>query len=205
LFVVPRVVALYLERRLSGRALLVIGLACVGTGVLLTAVRITLFHYPAIFESMLIASIGAGILNGQIAKVSMTVIPVERAGMASGVSGTMRFSGIVVGFAALGAILFARIGASVADALPNLAGADRLAITHAIANGNLASATALIQAHHGAASIARNSLGYGYEGVLLAAGIVALSAAALSWLLVSAEETAPHDAAAVQVLELSVD
>jgi EmrB/QacA subfamily drug resistance transporter len=190
LFVVPRIVALYLDRRLSGRALLVIGLVCVGTGLLLTALRITLFHYSAIFESMLIASMGAGILNGQIAKVGMTVIPVERAGMASGVSGTMRFSGIVVGFAALGAILFARIGGSVADALPN---------------GNLASATALLQAHDGATSIARSSLGYGYEGVLLAAGIIALSAAALCWWLVSAEETAPHEAAAAQVMELSVD
>jgi EmrB/QacA subfamily drug resistance transporter len=205
LFVVPRIVALYLDRRLSGRALLVIGLVCVGTGLLLTALRITLFHYSAIFESMLIASMGAGILNGQIAKVGMTVIPVERAGMASGVSGTMRFSGIVVGFAALGAILFARIGGSVADALPNLAGTDRLAITHAIANGNLASATALLQAHDGATSIARSSLGYGYEGILLAAGIIALSAAALCWWLVSAEETAPHEAAAAQVMELSVD
>jgi hypothetical protein len=111
----------------------------------------------------------------------------------------------VVGFAALGAILFARIGGSVADALPNLAGTDRLAITHAIANGNLASATALLQAHDGATSIARSSLGYGYEGVLLAAGIIALSAAALCWWLVSAEETAPHEAAAAQVMELSVD
>ena len=205
LFVVPRVVALYLDRRLSGRALLVIGLACVGIGLLLTALRITLFHYPAIFESMLIASVGAGILNGQIAKVSMTVIPVERAGMASGVSGTMRFSGIVVGFAALGAILFARIGASVADALPDLAAPDRQEITHAIADGNLASATALIHAHGGAASVARHSLGFGYEGVLLAASLVALSAAALCWWLVSSHETAPHEAAAVQVLELSVD
>ncbi|WP_144156713.1 MFS transporter [Paraburkholderia sp. BCC1885] len=205
LFVVPRIVALYLDKRLSGRTLLVIGLACVSVGLLLTAWHITLFHYPVIFESMLIASMGAGILNGQIAKVSMTVIPVERAGMASGVSGTMRFSGIVVGFAALGAVLFARIGASVADALPDLAGANRLAITHAIADGNLTSATALIQAHGGAASIARASLGYGYEGVLLSAGLVALAAAVLSWWLVSAAETAPHEAATPQVMELSVD
>lgn len=205
LFVVPRLVALYLDHRLSGRTLLVIGLACVGVGLLLTALRITLFHYPAIFESMLIASMGAGILNGQIAKVGMTVIPVERAGMASGVSGTMRFSGIVVGFAALGAILFARIGASVGEALPDVAASDRLAITHAIADGNLASATALIHAQGGAASVAQHSLGFGYEGVLLAASLVALDAAVLCWWLVSAQETAPHEAATEQVLELSVD
>jgi hypothetical protein len=48
-------------------------------------------------------------------------------------------------------------------------------------------------------------LGFGYEGVLLAASLVALGAAVLCWWLVSAQETAPHEAATEQVLELSVD
>ncbi len=46
----------------------------------------------------------------------MTVIPAERAGMASGVSGTVRFTGIVIGFAALGVVLFSRISLAVATA-----------------------------------------------------------------------------------------
>ncbi len=205
LFVVPRIVAVYLDHRLSGRALLVIGLALVGTGLLLTGLRITLFRYPAIFESMFIASLGAGILNGQIAKVGMAVIPTERAGMASGVSGTMRFSGIVVGFATLGAILFQRIEASIRLALPDLAGDGRLAITRGIANGNLESAVSLIGRRNGATAIARDALGHGYAGVLLAAASVALIAAVLCWLLVSAEETAPHHLAGARPLELSAD
>jgi EmrB/QacA subfamily drug resistance transporter len=205
LFVVPRVVVLYLDHRYSGRTLLVIGLALVSTGLLLTGLRIGLLRYIPIFESMLIASMGAGILNGQIAKVGMTVIPVERAGMASGVSGTMRFSGIVVGFAALGAILFQRIEANVARALPALTLDDRMAITRSIANGSIHSAIPLIEARGGAASIATESLGYGYEGVLLAAGIVAVIATALCWALISARETAPHEAGAAPVLEVSVD
>jgi EmrB/QacA subfamily drug resistance transporter len=205
LFVVPRVVAVYLDHRLSGRALLAIGLALVGTGLLLTALRIALFNYRFIFESMVIASLGAGILNGQIAKVGMTVIPPERAGMASGVSGTMRFGGIVVGFAALGAVLFHRIGNNVGHALPALTGSAKLAITRAIANGDLLSATSLSQAGGGAANLAKDSLGYGYEGVLLYASVLALAATALCFLLVNPLETAPLQAMAPRQFEASID
>lgn len=191
LFVVPRIVAVYLDHRLSGRTLLVIGLGLIGAGLLLTSLRIASFNYLAVFESMFIAAVGAGILNGEIAKVSMAVIPPERAGMASGVSGTMRFSGIVIGFAGLGAILFQRIEASVAHALPGVERPQQAAITHAVANGKLGSATDLIHAQHGLAAIAKQSLGTGYEGVLFTAGSIAALAAVLCWLLVSARETAP--------------
>jgi len=88
--------------------------------------------------------------------------------------------------------LFSQIRADVERGLPALAGHDMLDITRAIANGNLASAASLISAHQGVVSLARTSLGYGYEGVLFAASAVAFVASALCWLLMSAEETAPH-------------
>jgi hypothetical protein len=37
------------------------------------------------------------LLNGKTARVSMSVIPPERGGMASGISGTLRFIGLVTG------------------------------------------------------------------------------------------------------------
>jgi EmrB/QacA subfamily drug resistance transporter len=192
LFGVPRIVSGYLDHRVSGRMLLVSGLLLVAVGLSGAALQIQAFNFDCIFVPILIASTGAGILNGQIAKIGMTVIPVDRAGMASGVSGTMRFSGIVVGFTALGALLFSRIRADVERGLPALAGHDMLDITRFIANGNLASAASLISAHRGAVSLARTSLGYGYEGVLFAASAVAFVASALCWLLISEDETAPH-------------
>jgi Major Facilitator Superfamily len=206
LFVVPRIVSVYFDHRWSGRALLALGLALIGVGLLVTSMRIALFSYMAIFVSMLVASVGAGILNGQVAKVTMSVIPVERAGMASGISGTMRFSGIVVGFAALGAILFQRIGAVISQDMPMLSRVDRLAITHAVADGNVSSAAAMIVSHNGVAALARESLGRGYQGVMFAAAIVALIATVLCWALVDARETAPHDAASgPRALEISID
>jgi EmrB/QacA subfamily drug resistance transporter len=206
LFVVPRIVSVYFDHRLSGRALLSIGLALIGIGLLVTSMRIALMSYMAIFASMLVASVGAGILNGQVAKVGMTVIPVERAGMASGISGTMRFSGIVVGFAALGAILFQRIDAVISREMPMLSSVDRLAITHAVADGNVSSAASMILSHNGVASLAKNSLGHGYQGVMLTAAVIALIATVLCWTLVDASETAPHDATSgPRALEISID
>jgi EmrB/QacA subfamily drug resistance transporter len=206
LFVVPRIVSVYFDHRASGRTLLSVGLGLICIGLFMTAMRISLFSYMAICWSMFVASIGAGILNGQIAKVGMTVIPVERAGMAAGISGTMRFSGVVVGFAALGAILFQRADANVRRGLPGLTGSERFDITRAIANGNVASATSLIRVHGGAASLARESLGFGYEGLLLAASIVACVATIACWTLVSPIETAPHEAVAgARSLEIPID
>jgi EmrB/QacA subfamily drug resistance transporter len=206
LFVVPRIISVYFDHRVTGRTLLAVGLGLVCVGLFTTAMRISLFSYMAIFWSMFVASIGAGILNGQIAKVGMTVIPVERAGMASGVAGTTRFSGVVVGFAALGAILFQRADTSVMRGLPGLVSSDRYDITRAIANGNIASATSLITAHGGAASLARESLGFGYEGLLLAASIVACVTTIVCWTLISPTETAPHEAVAgTRPLEVPID
>lgn len=205
LFAMPRVVTLHLDHRLSGRALLTIGLALVGCGLLITSARIASFHYTAIVEGMFVASVGAGILNGQIAKVGMTVIPVERAGMASGVSGTMRFSGIVIGFASLGAILFTSISHSVLHALPSVDGGSSLGIVHSIADGSLSNAAAQVLAYGGQQSLPRVSLARGYECVMLTGAAVALIAAVLAWVLISEEETAPHAHSNSLNLELSVD
>jgi hypothetical protein len=118
----------------------------------------------------------------------------------------MRFSGVVVGFAALGAILFQRADANVRRGLPGLTGSERFDIARAIANGNVASATSLIRVHGGAASLARESLGFGYEGLLLAASIVAWGATIACWILVSPIETAPHEAVAgARSLEIPID
>jgi EmrB/QacA subfamily drug resistance transporter len=202
LFVVPRIVAIYFDQKLSGRTLLVIGLALVGGGLLLTSFGIGSFSYVRIAQTMFIASVGAGILNGQIAKVSMTVIPPERAGMASGVSGTMRFGGIVVGFAALGAVLFHRVAESIGSALPLRSGANTLAITRAVANGDLASATSLIRADGGAIALAKASMAYGYQGVLFCAALIALMATIACFALVSAQETAPHRESETRMTDL---
>jgi hypothetical protein len=91
---------------------------------------------------MLIMGVGAGILNGETAKVGMTVIPAERSGMAAGVGGTVRFAGVVVGFAALGTVLFARVSVSLNTLRAAAAGSPRMAIAQRIVAGDLDGAAA---------------------------------------------------------------
>ena len=196
LFIVPRVVVAQLSHRYTGRALLTAGLVILSAGLVAMALAAPYFRYAAMLAGMMLAGVGAGILNGEVAKVGMTAIPPARAGMASGMSGTIRFSGIVVGFAALGAVLVARISA--------LVGSDTLAtgissapeFVRNIAAGNITAAAAM-----GEGSVLRElslrSFGGGYQTILFTAGLFALVASILCWNLIRAEDTA----VAVRVVE----
>ena len=101
LFVVPRIVVAHLSHWVSSRVLLAFGLAVVSGGLFWMGMEAPRFDYFAMLGGMLVTGLGAGVLNGEVVKVGMSVIPPERAGMASGISGTVRFSGIAVGFAVL--------------------------------------------------------------------------------------------------------
>jgi nitrate/nitrite transporter NarK len=140
-FIVPRIVDRHLAHRLSGRALLTAGLFLVSLGLFWLAFVVREAEYGPLIGGMLLAGIGAGFLNGETAKVSMTGIPRERSGMASGVATTVSFGGLVIGIAALGAVLYGRVAFTVADALPHVSAADRLALVHDITAGNVSGIT----------------------------------------------------------------
>jgi len=86
-----------------------------GIGLTITAVAdlalALLAHWDVPYTpfaiGMLAAGIGAGILNGETAKAMQGAIPASRAGMSSGIGGTTRFTILLFGVAALGAILVA--------------------------------------------------------------------------------------------------
>jgi hypothetical protein len=75
-----------------------IGNAVVSWGAYVAAPALTMF-------GMLVLGSGGGLLNGETQKAIMSVVPRERAGMASGVSTTSRFAGILLGFAVLSGVL----------------------------------------------------------------------------------------------------
>ena len=184
LFIVPRIVAVYLIHRLSGRTLLTAGLGLVALGLAWLGLVATALDYPLMLGGMVIAGTGAGILNGETAKVAMTVITPERAGMGAGVGGTVRFTGIVVGFAALGAILFDRVAANLATLLPGVPTPERVAIAQRIVAGDLSSAPGL-------RAVAVASFGDGYQAVFFSAAAIAAIAAFGAWRLVRAADTPP--------------
>jgi EmrB/QacA subfamily drug resistance transporter len=190
LFVVPRITTSQLSHRFTGRALLASGLLLVAAGLGLVALG-TGLDYRTMLAGMLVAGIGAGLLNGETTKVGMTVIPPTRAGMASGISGTMRFTGIAIGFAAFGVVLFSRISAAITAALPLLGDDDRIALTRAVVSGDL-SGTGIGQASDTVLrAVATESFDAGYATLFTVSAGFCLLAAALTWWLVRAADTPP--------------
>lgn len=98
-------VARWMAHRMAARWILAAGLGLVGVGNLIIASGV-LAQWPwLVITGMAVLGSGGGILNGETQKAIMGTVPHERAGMASGISTTARFSGILQGFALLGAIL----------------------------------------------------------------------------------------------------
>jgi EmrB/QacA subfamily drug resistance transporter len=191
LFVVPRIVTRHLAHRLSGRALLSAGLFIVCAGLFLLALVVRQRAYGSLVGGMVVTGIGAGLLNGETTKVGMTVIPKERSGMASGISGTVRFSGLVIGIATLGAVLYGAVASAVANALPELPGSERLQLVRDITAGDL-SGTGVAGAAAGALrQLALESFASGYQALFLAGALFMLVATLLTWRLVNAAETPP--------------
>jgi EmrB/QacA subfamily drug resistance transporter len=191
LFIVPRIVTTHLSHRLSGRALLTAGLALVAAGLALIALVAGNPDYLWMLASMLVAGVGAGLLNGETTKVGMTVIPAERAGMASGISGTMRFTGIVIGFASLGVVLFSRIAAVITTALPNLGEHDRLELIRSVASGDLSGAGMGSASGTALHALALKSFTEGYATLFAASAGFCLVAALITCWLVRASDTPP--------------
>lgn len=196
LFIVPRIVASHLAYRWSGRALLTLGLFLVCLGLFWFAAVVRELAYGPMIGGMLLTGIGAGLLNGETTKVGMTVIPKERSGMASGISGTVRFSGLVIGIAALGAVLYGGVTEAVRQALPEADAVGALRLVHDITSGQFAGAA--LPGHDAAAirAIAEASFASGYQWLFVAAALFMLVSTLLTWRLVSAAETPPARASA---------
>jgi hypothetical protein len=116
-------------------------------------------------------------MSGEIARVSMAVFPSERAGM----SGTVRFAGIVLGFATLGALLSTVI---VGD-LSRLA-ADPRSLAQRLMSGSHVD---------GLSSEATRIVVQGYSTIFTIIGFLILAATLTAWLLISKKDTAPVSAA----------
>jgi EmrB/QacA subfamily drug resistance transporter len=195
LFLCPRIAA-SLSNRISGRDLLALGLAIVAVGNLATAAMVAAhLAYGFVAIGMLITGCGAGLLNGETAKVSMSVIPPERGGMASGISGTLRFVGVVTGLTGLGVVLASQTERHFVDgasALP-LSGSDAHQTVARIIAGDISGVAAQSPepVRAALAELARVSFASGFTLVLVAAGVTAALAAALTFAFISPAETAP--------------
>lgn len=178
-FVVP-----VLSRRVAARVppgtMLGVGLALVFAGLLLMHGVGVHSRWTVLLPGMLVCGLGVGLSNPAIGHLALAVVPPQRAGMASGISNTMRIGGLTTGVAALGALLQHRIATRVHDLLP----AAPHALANAVASGGTRAAAALVapadRAH--AAAVAHSAFVSGLDLVLL----VSATALALGALAVAA-------------------
>jgi EmrB/QacA subfamily drug resistance transporter len=83
------------------------GFLLIGTGLLLMHGLEVSSDWTALLAGMVVAGIGAGLVNVPLASTAVAVVEPARAGMASGINSTFRQAGIATGVAALGAIFAA--------------------------------------------------------------------------------------------------
>ncbi len=187
MFAVPRFVSRYLSHRVSGRVLITTGLALSAIGLFVLSLAAQQALYTALLPGMLVVGISAGFLNGETAKVAMSVIPPERAGMAAGVGGTIRFAGIVTGFAGLGAVLFQTVSSKFSEFIGSALDASQRFAVQGIVVGKGAPPEWNMPAN-----VATEIVGTGYSMIFLTASILALAAAVATWVLVKSADTMPH-------------
>jgi len=185
-----------LATRYAGRTLLTLGLATTLLGdLLLYACALTGMPYAVFLIGMLVAGAGAGLLNSETATVMQSAVPAQRAGMASGLSATTRLTGLLLGVAALGAVLSDSVTRRFVTAGAALGVDPALAAAAAkrVAAGDLTGATAgvpeALQAHlHAAAS---QAFAGGFAEASLVAAAVAAMTGVLAFTLVRPADTAP--------------
>lgn len=165
-----------LGNHLSSRATLATGLVLVGIGNAVTAWGALLGTQPAIIGGMLVLGSGGGLLNGETQKAIMSVVPRERAGMASGISTTSRFSGILLGFALLSGILATAVRGRLADPACGASCAPASLFADAVIAGDLPHAVAGLTgpARDAAVTHAHTAFSFGFSVALLTAAAFAL-------------------------------
>jgi EmrB/QacA subfamily drug resistance transporter len=90
---------------LPAGAVLALGLALSGGGLLLMELVTPSSHWTVLLPGLLLAGLGIGLANPAIAHIALALVPPQRSGMASGINNTFRIGGLATGVAGLGALL----------------------------------------------------------------------------------------------------
>ena len=123
----PITLSLFIVAPLSGRltarvplgALLAVGLAMVGVGLLLMHGLQPGDDWEALLPGFVVGGAGIGFISPALADAMVRVLPSERSGTASGISNTFRQTGIAAGVAGLGAVFQHHLGPDYAAASPD--------------------------------------------------------------------------------------
>jgi EmrB/QacA subfamily drug resistance transporter len=179
--------------RVPARALMALGLAGTGAGLLLMSGLHANSDWTALLPGFIVGGLAVGILNPVIADVALSVVPKDRSGMAAGVNDTFRQVGVAIGTAAWGAIFLAHGSSKVSALLAGTPGAAHgrpRQLLEALTGGHLTAVTrAIPQGARGAVTAATHQ-GFltGLNSILIIGALVAFVGAGLALWLVRERE-----------------
>jgi EmrB/QacA subfamily drug resistance transporter len=109
-----------LSHRVPARWLIGPGLLLTGAGLLLMTGLTATSSWTHLVPGFIVAGLGAGMVNPPLASTAISVVPPQRAGMASGINATFRQIGIAAGIAVLGTVFASHAATSFATGLNDL-------------------------------------------------------------------------------------
>jgi EmrB/QacA subfamily drug resistance transporter len=189
-----------LTARVPRRLLIGLGFTLVGAGMLLMRGLTAGSGWTHLLPGMIVAGVGAGLVNVPLVSTAVGVVEPVRAGMASGINSTLRQVGVATGVAALGSLFASQVRSNVISHLaPTPLTGVAHHIAHEISSGAAAHAITTTPAplRGLVAGAARSGFVSGLNEILLIAAIVALAGAVLSLVLIRERDFITTDELAV--------
>ncbi|MES2185116.1 MAG: MFS transporter [Pseudomonadota bacterium] len=172
----------WIARRSSAYDVLFWGLLLAAAGNLMAAWAAPGMHYAPAGLAITLIGAGAGLMNGATQRNVMACIPHEHAGMASGISTTTRFMGLLLAFGALAGVLAFATDTLLEQQLAQRGLPVALArhLVPRVVAGDVAGALSVLPADlRGVLEpLCREAVAQAFAWVLAAAGVVALLCAA---------------------------
>lgn len=186
--VVPPLAERLLLRHGPG-VLIPLGLFTIGLGFIVMRLAVTTGlggGWWAMLPGCLLAGAGLGLTNTPVTNTATGALPVERAGMASGMDMSARMISLAINIALMGFVLVQGIRSSLHRTLPHVDAGTLDTLAEAVAAGNLEAANI---ADMGIPA-AREALVHGFGWVMLYAAVCAWALALLSFLAFGRRRTA---------------
>jgi EmrB/QacA subfamily drug resistance transporter len=171
------------------------GFALIGAGLLLMRGVTVTSTWTHLIPGLLLAGVGAGLVNVPLASTAVGIVEPARAGMASGINSTLRQVGIATGIATLGSLFTARLRDTAAHELAGTTlGSQAHRIAAALGGAPGALDAVPLSARQLVEDAARTGFVDGLNRILLIGAVIALTAAVTSVLLIRARDFVTQDA-----------
>jgi EmrB/QacA subfamily drug resistance transporter len=185
-----------LSHRIPIRVLLGVGLGAVGLGLFLMHGIGVGSPLSALLPGFLVAGAGIGIANPGIGQAAIGVVPVEKAGMGSGINTSFRQVGIATGVATLGAIFQSQVASKLSALLPDAPHG----LAEAVSSGGSRAVTALVPPAQRAETVHAAKVAFvsGLNEILLIGAVICFASAVLGFALVRSRDFVQPTGAAVE-------